>query len=98
MIGEYEEKSPPTLDKPVVASGEAIVDPFMEKGTSGSIYVYYKLYQFFKANKDNKKVMKEDSKYSPNYFMNKAIKALETNFKLVEQEEKKSKKKRPSFL
>ena len=53
----------------------------MEKGTSGSIYVYFKLYQFFKENKE---IQKQETKYSPNYFMNKAIKALETNFKLVE--------------
>ena len=44
LIKEYEEKSPPTLEKPVMTSGEEVVDPFMQTGTSGSIYVYYKLY------------------------------------------------------
>jgi hypothetical protein len=41
---------------------------------------------------------KMDSKYSPNYFMNKAIKALETNFKLVEKLEGETKTKKPSFF
>ena len=82
LIKEYEEKSPPTLEFPVTRSGENVADPFIATGTSGAIFVYFKLYRFFK---DNKELEKMDSKYSPNYFMNKAIKALETNFKLVEK-------------
>jgi len=51
LIKDYDEKSPPTLNKPVSKSGEEVVDPFMERGTAGSIYVYYKLYHFLKENK-----------------------------------------------
>ena len=82
MIKQYEERSPPTLEFPVSRTGEKVIDPYIATGTSGSIYVYFKLYRFLKNNKEMEAL---DSKYSPNYFMNKAIKALETNFKLVEK-------------
>lgn len=95
LIKEYEERSPPTLDRAVAANGEKVVDPYIASGTSGSIYVYFKLYQLLKENKD---IQKQEKKYSPNYFMNKAIKALETNFKLIETEEKNNKHKRSSFF
>ena len=52
LIKEYEEKSPPTLESPVTRTGEKVVDPYIATGTSGSIFVYFKLYQFFKENKD----------------------------------------------
>ena len=52
LVKEYEEKSPPTLEVPDSRTEQEASDPFMAFGTSGNIYVYFKLYQFFKDNKE----------------------------------------------
>ena len=93
LAGKFLEHCPPAAETRIHSDGKESVDPFMYTGSGGNVFVYYRLYLFYKNHPEYNSDQNECQQ-----FENAAIEALKTHVRIGEAYEEKRGQSSPSFL